>query len=531
MKNAIFLTCVVLVLFGCGGGGGVETSGQLQSPEVVNARPQAWLQESYLKAVNLDSNDFYGYSVAVSGDTMVVGTYAEHSNQTSITNGLGASSDNSATFAGAVYVYRLVNGSWSQEAYIKAPNAESGDNFGISVAIHGDTLVVGAMSEDSSQSSITNGPGASADNSAVSAGAAYVFKRTGSTWAEEAYLKASNAQAGDNFGMSVGISGDTIVVGAYLEDSNQTSVYNATPGSIDNSAINSGAAYIFKRTGTTWVEEAYLKATNSEAGDNFGSSVAISDNTVVVGSRLEDSSQSYISNGTISSADNSFSGAGAAYVFKRTGSTWTQEAYLKASNADVDDNFGASVAISGETIVVGAKLEDSNQTSITNGTISSLDNTANGSGAAYVFRRTGSIWIQEAYIKAPNAEAGDNFGMAVAISADTIIVGANKESSSQGSITNGTTGSLDNSSASSGAIYAYKRTNTSWTQEAYIKTSNSGANDNFGFSIAIDGDLVISGANLEDSGQNFISSGSTASADNSANNSGAAYIFRRSSFQ
>lgn len=528
MKKIALHLFVLLVLSGCGG---VGSSDQIQSSEASIVRPQAWLQESYLKAVNLDTNDFFGYSVAVSGNTMVVGTYTEDSSQTSITNGQGASSDNSATFAGAVYVFRLVDGSWTQEAYIKAPNAESGDSFGISVAIDNDTLVVGAMSEDSGQSNITNGSSASSDNNAVNAGAAYVFRRTGTTWAQEAYLKSSNAQSGDSFGISVGISGDTIVVGAYLEDSNQTFINNGMPGSGDNSSVNSGAAYIFKRTGTTWIEEAYLKSSNSEAGDNFGSSVAIHGNTVVVGSKLEDSSENYISNGALSSTDNSFSGAGAAYVFSRHGAVWTQEAYLKASNADVGDNFGSSVAIEGDTIVVGSKLEGSNQTFVTNGAVSSLDNTANDAGSVFVFRRSGGIWIQEAYLKAPNLDAGDNFGMAVAISRDTIVVGANKEGSSQSSITNGTSGSVDNSAPNSGSIYVFKRIGTNWIQEAYIKTSNSGSNDNLGFSIAIDGDLVIAGANLEDSGQNFVSNGSTASIDNSVSNSGAAYIFRKSIIQ
>ncbi|HRG75568.1 MAG TPA: FG-GAP repeat protein, partial [Leptospiraceae bacterium] len=136
---------------------------------------------------------------------------------------------------------------WAQEAYIKAPNANGGDAFGISVSISVDTIAVGARNEDSNQTTITNGTTASADNSAADAGAVYVFKRTGTTWAQEAYLKSPNAEANDWFGYPVSISGDTIAVGAMQEDSNQTTITNGTNASTDNSASNSGAVYVFRK--------------------------------------------------------------------------------------------------------------------------------------------------------------------------------------------------------------------------------------------------------------------------------------------
>ena len=346
-----------------------------------------WAQEAYLKTPNAETTDFFGYSVAVDGDTVVVGTYQEDSNQTTITNGTTASSDNSATDAGAAYVFKRTGTTWTQEAYLKAPNAEASDLFGDPLAVNGDTVVVGVSFEDSNQTTITNGTTASSDNSALSAGAAYVFKRTGTTWAQEAYLKATNAEATDSFGISVAVEGDTVVIGAWGEDSNQTTITNGTTASADNSALSAGAAYVFKRTGTTWAQEAYLKAPNAESDDRFGISVAVEGDTVVVGAYLEDSNQTTITNGTTASSDNSASGAGAAYVFKRTGTTWAQEAYLKAPNAEALDNFGNSVALSGNTAVVGAHYEDSNQTTITNGTTASADNSASESGAAYVFIR------------------------------------------------------------------------------------------------------------------------------------------------
>ncbi|MFM8269507.1 MAG: IPT/TIG domain-containing protein, partial [Pseudomonadota bacterium] len=150
-------------------------------------------------------------------------------------------------------------------------------------------------------------------------GAAYVYKRTGTTWAQEAYLKASNNNAYDRFGYSLSISGDTIVVGAYEEDSNETTITNGTTASSNNSNGQSGAAYVYKRTGTTWAQEAYLKASNNKPGDSFGNSLSISGETIVVGASYEDSNQTTITNGTTASSDNSNSGSGAAYVFRRNG--------------------------------------------------------------------------------------------------------------------------------------------------------------------------------------------------------------------
>jgi ketosteroid isomerase-like protein len=360
-----------------------------------------WIQDAYLKASNAQANDRFGWSVAISGSTIVVGANQEDSNQTTITNDDGtASTDNSATEAGAVYVFkRDGNGDWIQDAYLKASNAEANDYFGSSVAISGSTIVVGAIDEDSSQTTITNTdgqPGLPDNNSASGAGAVYVFKRDGNgDWIQDAYLKASNAGVIDGFGHSVAISGSTIVVGAYLEDSTQTTITNndGQPGLPDNnSASNSGAVYVFKRDGNgDWIQDAYLKASNAEANDNFGTSVAIFGSTIAVGAYFEDSNQTTITNNDGQPGlpdNNSASNSGAVYVFKRDANgDWIQDAYLKASNVGLNDNFGYSVAISGSTIVVGAYYEDSNQTTITNtdGSASS-NNSAADSGAVYVFK-------------------------------------------------------------------------------------------------------------------------------------------------
>src|SRR5262249_28586387 len=163
-----------------------------------------------------------------------------------------------------------------QQAYLKASNTDAADRFGYSVAISGDTIVVGAYGESSKATGIN---GNQSDNSANLAGAAYVFVRSGTAWRQQAYLKASNTDAGDRFGNSVAVSGDTVVVGAVLESSNATGVNG---DQINNSAAGAGAAYVFVRSGATWNQQAYLKASNTDAADQFGVSVAISGDTVVV---------------------------------------------------------------------------------------------------------------------------------------------------------------------------------------------------------------------------------------------------------
>ncbi|AFM12837.1 beta strand repeat-containing protein [Turneriella parva] len=519
--------------------GGAIASANVTNITVQCASDTAWVQDAYLKASNAEAIDYFGYSVAVSGSTVVVGAYGEDSNQTTITNTDGtASANNSATNSGAAYVFkREINGDWVQDAYLKASNAEANDNFGWSVAVSGSTVIVGAFREESYQTTITNADGsASANNSASYSGAVYVFKRESSgDWVQDAYLKASNAEVGDQFGWSVAVSGSTVVVGAYGEDSNQTTITNTDgAASANNSADDSGAVYVFKReTNGDWVQEAYLKATNAGVDEQFGNSVAVSGSTVVVGARYERADQTTITNTDGSaSANKSANGSGAVYVFKRESSgDWVQDAYLKASNAEVSDQFGWSVAVSGSTVVVGANGEDSNQTTITNTDgAASANNSADDSGAVYVFKReTNGDWVQDAYLKASNAEAIDYFGYSVAVSGSTIVVGAYQEDSNQTIITN-TDGAASaiNSATNSGAVYVFKReTNGDWMQDAYLKASNADANDNFGYSVVVSGSTIVVGAYGEASNQTTITNADgTASANNSATNSGAVYIFK-----
>jgi hypothetical protein len=402
----------------------------------------------------------------------------------------------------------------AQQAYLKASNTGTDDRFGQFVAVSGDTVVVGASHEDSNA---TGANGDQADNSAGDAGAAYVFVRSGTTWTQQAYLKASNTELRDYFGTSLAISGDTVVVGASSEDSSATGVNG---DQADNSASFAGAAYVFVRSGTIWTQQAYLKASNTDAGDYFGTSVAISGDTVVVGASREDSNATGVNGANNNSAIDS----GAAYVFVRSGTVWTQQAYLKASNTGVRDGFGQSVAVSGDTVVVGAYGEASNATGV-NG--NGANNSATGSGAAYVFIRTGTTWTQQAYLKASNTEVGDDsFGISVAVSGDTVVVGAQQEDSNATGV-NGD--QADNSASFAGAAYVFFRSGTTWTQQAYLKASNTGGGDDefvfgdiFGGSVAVSGDTVVVGAFWEDSSATGVNGNQ---ADNSAFGAGAAYVF------
>ncbi len=464
-------------------------------------------QQAYFKASNTEAGDQFGYSVAVSADTVVVGAPNEDSNATGVN---GDQTNNSAGTSGAAYVFVRIGGVWSQQAYLKASNTDAGDIFGFSVAVSGDTVVVGALGEDSSATGVN---GDQANNSASLSGAAYVFVRDGfGVWSQQAYLKASNTGFDDWFGFWVAVWGDTAVVGAYLEDSSAPGVNG---DQTNNSAADSGAAYVFVRSGTTWSQQAYLKASNTDSGDAFGYSVAVSGDTVVVGAFAESSNATGV-NGN--QADNSAFLSGAAYVFVRDGfGVWSQQAYLKASNTGSFDRFGYSVAVSGDTVVVGAHGEDSNATGVDS---NQADNSASFAGAAYVFVRDGGgVWSQQTYLKASNTGTSDQFGFSVAVSGDTVVVGANLEASSATGVNGDQT---DNSADDSGAAYVFVRDGGGvWSQQAYLKASNTGGSDLFGHSVAVSGDTVVVGAPTEDSNATGVNGNQT---NNSAASSGAAYV-------
>jgi len=321
------------------------------SAYVFTRNNSTWSLQTKLTASDATVDDQFGYSVAISGDSTVIGALQ--------TNDAGTSS-------GSAYVFTRTGSSWSQQAKLTASDAASNDLFGISVSISGDSVTVGAYQND---------------EKGIDSGSAYVFIRSGSSWSQQAKLTASDAAVSDLFGVSVDISGDSIVIGAFGDD---------------DSGTDSGSAYVFTRSGSTWSQQAKLTASDAADFDFFGVSVAISGDSIAVGAQLN---------------DNAATNAGSAYVFTRSGSAWSQQAQLTASNAGANKFFGISVDISGDSVVVG----------------SHFDNPAGSfSGSAYIFTRSGSTWSEQNKLIASNAAAGDRFGLSVAISGDSVIVGASR---------------------------------------------------------------------------------------------------------
>jgi hypothetical protein len=421
-----------------------------------------WTQQAYLKASNPRSSAEFGHAVALSadGNTLVVSAYWEPSNAKGIG---GDQKDESIQQAGAVYVFTRRGTTWTQQAYVKASNtgeagtADSfgeGDQFGFSLALSadGNTIAVGALTEDGAGPGIN---GNQADNSAMSAGAVYVFTRTGTTWTQQAYLKSANIDAGDLFGISVALAADgsTLAVGAFDEDGSARGV-NGMP---DNRANGSGAAYVFTRAGGAWTQQAYVKASNGEPQDSFGVHVALNDDgtTLLVGTLDEDCTASGPTPPTACGSDwKEDLSMGAAYVFVRAGTTWSQQAFLKASNTSPNDWFGSRVALSGDgnLAVIAASLEDGAAKGV-NGRQDTK--TASEAGAIYVFRRTGTSWAQMAYVKGANTEAFDEFGSSIAIDrAGTTLVASARGEDGGG---RGAAGNqADNTVDESGAVYVFR---------------------------------------------------------------------------
>jgi FG-GAP repeat len=443
-------------------------------------------QQAYVKASNTGEFDGFGTTVAISSDTLIVGSPYESSNATGVN---GNQNNELAPYSGAAYIYVRSGTNWTQQAYLKASENLNYNEFGSTVAIDGDTVVIGAPYAN---------PG----------GSAYVFVRTGTNWTQQALLKASNR--GGNFGNALSISGDTIVVAAYREGNNATGINGVQT---NYTSMDSGAAYVFVRNGTTWTQQAYVKASNAQASDYFGGAIGLAGDTMVVGAREEDGFA-----GVNGPNNNLAFASGAAYVFLRTGTNWTQQAYLKASNIGLSDAFGHAVAVFDDTVVVGAIEEDSNATGV-NG--NQANNDSYESGAAYVFVRTGTNWTQQAYLKASNPDEDDHFGFAVAGAGHTIVIGARDEDS------NGEEG--NNTATNSGAAYVFTRTGTNWVQSLYLKASNPGGGnasyelaDQFGGSVAISGGSLAIGAPGEASNATGVNGNQ---ADNSLPLAGAAYVF------
>ena len=354
---------------------------------VYTRQGNAWTQQAYVKASNPGLNDHFGSSVALSrdGNTMAVAAHWEASAATGIN---GNQNDDSIPQAGAVYVFTRTGTTWTQQAYVKAPNTTANVQFGYSVALSadGNTFAVSAFDEGGASRVVVNGPNGPFPAGRNGTGAIYVYTRSGTTWALQSYLKASNAEGGDSLGVIVSISddGNTVAGGILDEDCMSTGVNPSNPCDNDQKADTSvGAAVVFVRQGTQWAQQAFIKASNTGKEDWFGSRLQISGdgNTLAIAAQLEDSAAQGI-NGK--QDDDSAQEAGAVYFFTRSGTSWAQKAYVKSSNDEAFDEFGSSVALSrdGRTLAVGARGEDSGAKGIDG---NQADNSMKEAGAVYVF--------------------------------------------------------------------------------------------------------------------------------------------------
>ena len=383
-----------------------------------------------LLASDAAAGDNFGNAVAVSGSTAVIAAvYDDHAG---------------GTDAGSAYVFVRSGGTWIEQAKLTAADAAAFDYFGSSVCISGDTVVIGASRDD---------PGG-----APGAGSAYVFVRSGGLWTQQAKLTASDAAPNDYFGRCVSISGETVVIGADRAD--------------HAGGIDAGAAYVFVRSGAIWTQQAKLTSFDAAPGDYFGHSVSVSGDTAIIGAYCDDQW--------------SWTNAGSAYVFVRSGGNWTQQSRLTAPDAAAYDQFGFSVCLFGETALIGAYADDH----------------AGGAdaGSAYVFVRSGTSWTQQAKLTASNAAAGDSFGYSVSLTGDTAVIGAYTDDHAGGT--------------DAGSAYVFVRSGTSWAQQANLAASDAAPGDRFGVSVSASDDWIVIGADL---------------ADNAGkSNTGSAYVFDRS---
>jgi hypothetical protein len=349
----------------------------------------------------------YGVATAIDGDTLVIGSN---------------STERGRLLAGAAYVFVRDGANWKLQAKLTPADPVAIHFFGWAVDVSGDTIVVG-------------GPG---DNFAGTySGAAYVYVRGGTAWTQQAKLIPAVTRAGDEFGTSVAIHGNTIVVGANYHD---------------DGAADGGAAFVFVRSGASWSQQAELLASDPSPRAWFGLSVAVHGDRIAVGSIYDDA------RGT---------DAGATYLFARTGTSWSQQAKLVASDGGPGETFGFSIALQGDRAVVGANAFES-----TNGAM----------GAAYVFDWDGIGWVESQKLTS-QAAAGTGFhgfGVSVALSGETIAVGAHGD---------------DQAGTNAGAVLIFERSDGNWTQSRRIMAEQPAAGAEFGVTVALDGDYAVVGAN------------------------------------
>jgi len=371
------------------------------------------VDEQKVIAADGAAGDEFGGEVSISGNYAIIGSRYD---------------DDDGGESGSAYIFQFNGTSWIEQQKLTASDGDTYEFFGYSVAIDGDYAVVGAMRQ---------GDG--------SKGAAYVFQRSGDTWLEQQKLTPSDVPWGAFFGCSVDIEGDVILVGADC-------------GEVGG--VSTGTAYIFRRTGASWIEEDKIYAVDGAISDYFGCSVKLSGDYAIIGSRYDDD------NGEDS---------GSAYIFHRSGTDWLQQAKLVAYDGAFEDYFGNNVSISGEYAVIGVMSDDDN---------------GENSGSVYVYKRSGTNWTFQQKITPSNASSNDYFGASVSIKNDILLVGAIW--------------------LSGGTEYIFKRNGTEWIEIEYT-TSSDGNYNNFGGSSDLTDNFVIIGAAVD---------------NEHGANTGAAYFYR-----
>jgi hypothetical protein len=338
---------------------------------------------------------------------------------------VGAPGDNpQGSLSGSTYVFVRGSSGWVQQAKLVASDGATKAGFGRAVALNGDTAVIGAPN-----AAITG----------TDTGAVYVFVRSGTTWTQQAKLSALDYVVFDGFGSSVSVMGDTAAIGSPYADP---------------FGENSGAAYVFARTGTTWSQQTKIVPIDGRSLDLFGSSVALSSDTLVGGAPGDD--------------DNAVA-SGSAYVFLRSGANWGLQQKIRPADGANGDSFGSAVTISGNTVAVGSPDDDERGLA---------------SGSAYVYVRNSGLWSPQAKLFAVGSEAGDFFGASLALSGDNLLVGSFLD---------------DVRTVDSGSAYAFQRTGATWIELHKFAPATSVASDNFGVAVALDGNQGLVGAEQDDS--------------------------------
>ena len=427
---------------------------------------QSWEEVYKLTASDRGLEDQFSSSISVYGNYAIVGALTEDEDD------MG---NNTFSNAGSAYIYEKGNdGSWTEKQKLVALDRDIEDQFGYAVAIYNNYAVVGAWAEDHDE----NG-----NNSMSLAGSAYIFKRNSSgKWNQIQKIVASDRFGADQFGSSVAIYGDYIVVGTYREDEDESGT---------NTLSEAGSIYIYqKQSNGNWVEVQKVTPSDRGAGDRFGWSLAISEEQIIVGAYREDEDLS---------GSNTMSNAGAAYIFeKNTNGLWVESQKIIASDRNSEDQFARSVDIDKNIVVVGALTDDEDETN---------SNFLNASGSAYIFEKNQSgNWIEVQKIVANDRSDNDFFGVGVAISHENILVGSMSRKNSNG---------VD-SVYNAGAAYFFKKNNSGiWEEISKKVASDRDVEDLYGQNVALYNNTALISAKWED--EDYLGV-------NTLNRSGSAYL-------